>query len=676
MKIASFLLIFLLFAGGLASGQTYLNEDFSSGMMPPAGWSINGMAAQWSVSQSNNAGGVAPEANFTYGTGTDTQLISPFIDLTGLSSVHLVFTHYYDWYTNPAPRVGVATRSGSTGAWHTVWQVTPLGNLGPVQMNLTISNSDVGSPEFQFCFFLSGDMYNLDNWYLDNVILINPLALNGELASISQTPGCFSVPTPVKGVLENIGSATITSAEIDWQLDGGDIHATTLEGLSVPTYGTAAFTCDALMDPPIGMHQLSVWLNSVNGVPEQDHSNDTLSKAVNKVCYSVPRKPLFEEFTSCTCIPCAFFNSTFVPWCSAHENDLAVIKYQMNWPGAGDPYYTAEGGVRRDYYGVTWVPWLECDGKYVNTEMGPVQNAFDQDSSEVSRMSIVATHSFNGHILSVNAAVLPFSNFPGSRLYIAVVEKTTYNNTGSNGENSFDHVMMKMIPDASGTSVNLSDRTPFSFSATVNLSLTHIERWDDLEVEVWVQNGFTKEIYQSAYSVENASLSAENRLNDLLVDGNSINGFSPDKFSYNYSIPAGTTLVPQLQAVPADSTETLIIIPSATVPGTTTIDVFAQNNVAHNQYAVNFLLNTGLEETGMDKLSVYPNPASGIIYIRGAAHAVISLVSASGITLRQVKDFTGDRIDLRGMAKGVYMLKLEIPGKAVVCRKIVVTGNK
>ena len=127
---------------------------------------------------------------------------------------------------------------------------------------------------------------------------------------------------------------------------------------------------------------------------------------------------------------------------------------------------------------------------------------------------------------------------------------------------------------------------------------------------------------------------------------------------------------------PSAATEALIIIPSATVPGTTTIDVFAQNNVAHNQYAVNFLLNTGLEETGMDKLSVYPNPTSGIIFIRGAAHAVISLVSASGITLRQVKDFTGDRIDLRGMAKGVYMLKLEIPGKAVVCRKIVVTGNK
>lgn len=676
MKIAGCIITCFLFLGLFASGQTYLSQDFSSGAMPPAGWSINGMAAQWTVTQSNNANGIAPEANFTYGTGTDTQLISPEIDLTGLTSVHLAFTHFYDWFSNPAPKVGVATRSGSSGAWHTVWQITPLGDLGPSQMDIEITNSDVGSSQFQFCFFLTGNMYNLDNWFLDNVILINPLAINGVLASISQTPVYFSNPTHVKGVLENTGSTVINSAEIDWQLDQGDIHTTELTGLAVPTFGIVEFTCEGLMNPPIGLHKLTVWINSVNGVPDQNHSDDTLSKNVNKVCYSVPRKPLFEEFTSCTCLPCAFFNTSFVPWCDSHENNITLIKYQMNWPGVGDPYYTAEGGIRRDYYGVTWVPWLECDGRFTDTDMGAVQNAYGPDSTEVSRMNIAATHTLNDHNINVNVSVLPFGNFPGSRVYVAVVERTTYNNVGSNGENSFDHVMMKMIPDAAGTQVNLTDRTPFTYTASVDLTETHIERWDDLLVEVWVQNGFTKEIYQSAYSLENGVLNTENQLDNLLVDGSSIPGFSPEILSYTYGVPSGVSLVPEVQAIPKDSTEIVIVIPSATIPGTTTIDVFAQNNVAHNQYAVNFFSVTGLQEPKDAYISVYPNPVSGFVYIRGAEHARISIVSPVGATVKQIKDFTNDRIDLSGLANGVYTLKLEIPGKAVVSRKIAVASVK
>jgi len=99
-----------------------------------------------------------------------------------------------------------------------------------------------------------------------------------------------------------------------------------------------------------------------------------------------------------------------------------------------------------------------------------------------------------------------------------------------------------------------------------------------------------------------------------------------------------------------------LVTPPAAVPGTTTIDVFAQNKVAHNQHAVNFLYTTGLEEPGDANLSVYPNSASVFVYILGAAHAGISLVSPIGVIIRQVKDFSGDRIDLAGLAKVVYLL--------------------
>jgi len=64
----------------------------------------------------------------------------------------------------------------------------------------------------------------------------------------------------------------------------------------------------------------------------------------------------------------------------------------MNWPGAGDPYYTAEGGVRRDFYGVNAVPDLYCNGGAVATTVPDVQAAYDQALTQIGMMDIAATH--------------------------------------------------------------------------------------------------------------------------------------------------------------------------------------------------------------------------------------------------------------------------------------------
>ena len=52
---------------------------------------------------------------------------------------------------------------------------------------------------------------------------------------------------------------------------------------------------------------------------------------------TVPLKPLYEEFTSSTCGPCAFANAILDPLLMANEGTHSLIKYQMNWPGSGDP---------------------------------------------------------------------------------------------------------------------------------------------------------------------------------------------------------------------------------------------------------------------------------------------------------------------------------------------------
>jgi hypothetical protein len=47
---------------------------------------------------------------------------------------------------------------------------------------------------------------------------------------------------------------------------------------------------------------------------------------------------------------------------AANPNEHTNLKYQMSWPGGGDPYFTAEGDTRKTYYTATGVPHLVIDG--------------------------------------------------------------------------------------------------------------------------------------------------------------------------------------------------------------------------------------------------------------------------------------------------------------------------
>ncbi len=672
MKKIYMLLIFASLSW-MTFGQTFVWEAFDAGQMPPTDWTIDGLEAQWSTSNTANAGGAAPEAMFSWTSATSvTRFISPSLDLTGLTSVQLSFKHMYDWYSNPAPLVGVATRSAG-GPWTSVWEITPTGNVGPEQVDMTISNSDVGAADFQFCFYLDGNFYNLDYYYLDNILLFNPLNLDGAMTALT-TPTYIEGPTGVTGTVMNMGVTTITSLDIDWQLDGGPVHSTSFTGLSMATQDTYDFLCTDLVNAPVGEHTLTAWIDKVNGATDDDQSNDTLSKPLIKPSHVVPRKPCFEEFTSSTCPPCATFNlGGFVTWCQTMADDITLVKYQMDWPGAGDPYYTAEGGERRMYYGVGWVPWLVTNGAFVETNMGAVQTAYDQAILQPGLASIAAAHELANHVITVNATVLPFADFTNTVLHIVVFEYMTTGNVGTNGETEFHHVMMKMMPDASGTTQDMFDRNPFTVSETVDLTGTNVEEWDDLGVLVLVQDYVTREVLQSFYSVENGTFADEARLDNILVDGISLPGFDPDVFDYDVEVPGGV-LIPEIEGIPMDPNAIVIVEPALEIPGTTIIDVFAEDLSTQNTYSVNFIFAVGQDENKANAVRVYPNPSAGNIYIHGADHANVSVYSSTGLRVKSIKNFSNTVLNLMDLSDGVYMLRIQKEDGTMIQKKIVIVN--
>ena len=662
----------LLIASLLAfsvSGQTYLSEDFSSGVMPPPGWTIFAFTQQFVCAPSDSAGGVAPECRidgFAY-QGT-LRMMSPLINMTGVSSVTLLFKHKYDKKVSPSPTIGVSTKS--TGAWNTVWQMTPSSDIGPEEIQVTISNSDMNHPYFQLSFFVSGGVGNMQSWYIDDILLMVPANFDAQLSSIT-VPGTITSPHEVGGVLQNLGNTPVTDFNVAYQAYNGLVYDTTYSGLNLGLFESAQFDFGQMWVQPFGSHDIIMWINSVNGLTDDYPSDDTAIKTITYVPNILPRKVTFEEFTSSTCGPCASFNTSFVPWCEAHP-DITLVKYQMNWPGAGDPYYTPEGGIRRNYYGVSYVPDLFYNGTRINTDMNAVQSSYDQGSNLTSYIDIASSFTISGKIIHITTDILPWDNVGDVKVLNIVIEKITTGNVGGNGETSFHHVMMDMIPDALGASVNLEYATPVQLKYDVDLSSTHIEDFNDLLVAVLVQNQASKEMLQSAYGEQDATFSPEARLDMIYLDGVPLEGFDPDTYEYEVILPEGTVFEPYMTVTTMDDGALALVNPAFQVPGTATVDVYAENLNDTKRYQVNYVIYTGVDDKTLPLVQVFPNPVSDILSINGLKDATVRLFSANGNEVMSFTRFSGNSIDVSSLPAGIYIMNINTPEGYVARKKIVV----
>lgn len=223
----------------------------------------------------------------------------------------------------------------------------------------------------------------------------------------------------------------------------------------------------------------------------------------------VQRVVLIEEFSSSTCPPCKTFNNNiFNPFLSnsANQGKFTCVNYRMNWPSSGDPYYTAEAGTRRTFYGVNSVPVCYIDAAKASTSSASsFNNNFSTAYNKPAKAQMRAIHSINGSTpsqatVAVQVTITPSEAISGMSLFIAVVEKLTTGNASTNGEKEFHYVMMKMVPDASGTAVDLAANTPLTVLKESSLRGTHIEEMNDLKVVAWIQSPQSKEIIQSVFS--------------------------------------------------------------------------------------------------------------------------------------------------------------------------------
>ncbi|MBL7149321.1 MAG: carboxypeptidase regulatory-like domain-containing protein, partial [Candidatus Cloacimonetes bacterium] len=202
----------------------YLIEEYFD-TFPPAGWTTTG-GSNWGGNNSSNAGGTAPEARFYWSPSTTAvqRLISLPVNTTGSSALELEFKHSIDHFSGAYDIRLETTSDGIT--WNIV-QSWPAANLPATTENIIIDNDDVGSSTFQLAFVFDGYSWNINYWYVDDVILGG--GQSAQTGTVSGTVTDIITAQPIVGA--DIAGMTVSGADGSYTFD-----------IAIGTYD---FTCTA-----------------------------------------------------------------------------------------------------------------------------------------------------------------------------------------------------------------------------------------------------------------------------------------------------------------------------------------------------------------------------------------------------------------------------------------------
>ncbi|WP_445453603.1 T9SS type A sorting domain-containing protein [Flavobacterium sp. 25HG05S-40] len=516
MKKTTLLLTFLLMSV-LSEAQIIASQNFDAAL----GWTASSTTA-WSRRTTGGAPACSPFAgagmarfySYNLPAGTTARLTSPAITFAG-ASYRVKFKMFRDnAYAGDADNVKLYYNTTNAAGGTLLGTVNRSRSLAPTEtedgwysysMDIPGTISGTG-----FIHFLGTSQYG-NNIFIDEVTIEQIPAMDGELRLLSVNSYVPVGNTTVAGTFKNSGSTTVTSFDANWQVDSGTIYTQSFTGLSIAPGQSYAFNHTNTWATTPGYYSLKLSISNVNNNgADADTTNDIITRPISVYSNTSTRFPLYEKFSSSTCPPCYSFNTnSFNSFLSNREEDFALISYQVNWPGTGDPYYTLETGSRVGYYGISGAPTLLVDSKDgTNNEVTGAFNTtselgvkLNQQMGVPAYFNMTATKTLVGSTMSVQVDVTPFVT--GTyKLYAAVVEKNTYNNADSNGEVEFHNVMMKMMPDASGTTLNLVHDVASTTNLQVDLGSTFVEELSDLEVVVFIQNPSGKAIMQAGYAVD------------------------------------------------------------------------------------------------------------------------------------------------------------------------------
>lgn len=350
----------------------------------------------------------------------------------------------------------------------------------------------------------SMDVYEIDILIIDDIKVHAPSSIDAELLSIN-TPHINDLLLDIDGTIKNVGTEIISSFDVSYNINNGtESSVLTVSGLNLEMNDTYDFTHDAPYSfSETGNYTIEVNISNVNSGGEINIANNALEETIIIGQNNSLNKTLLLEYIGSNDQPIGGgLMDIYATGQSSLYSDIidnpstysksTLISYELE----PDPYETQDCISRENYYNYSSMPTNITNGKQAG---GFYEINVDSLYNTPAFFDITPLYTLEGNILTVWVNIDPFASV-NARCHIAVVEQTTTGNVGVCEATQYYHVLMKMLPDANGTEVNLQDGINSYYSLTYDLSSTNIEDIDDIKVIAFLQDEASKYVYQSAYA--------------------------------------------------------------------------------------------------------------------------------------------------------------------------------
>lgn len=635
-------------------GIVMIDEHFD-GHAIPEGWAAYGLGSgNWSYSNTNYAGIEAGELHLSHNfpntfNGT-ARFSAPALDLTGVNSIIVQFNFYFENELG-THKIGIATSKNGGSTWHNCWQQS-YSTTGKYYVDELLTSSDFNKEDVLVAIFFTGNSEFFHDLYFDDIKII---ALKNNDASIDEINILDKLPMSdnrISFTITNSGHDAINNFEAEYYFNDNEIvtefFETYMESLDTRTF---TFMKKKNLNPD--KNNCIVEITKVNGVPDDDETNNHLQKPVFVGYGSTQRTVMIEHFSSCTCPHCPSADAIMATLTANNPDKFTYVKYEMDWPGLGDPYYTEEGGAMKDYYQVYGIPDLFFDSKDIYYQ-DINQRKFDSLYASHSFADIKGTFTVTGNTVNINVDVISHFDMNGYRLMVSVNEKTTT----QNNRDEFHHVMMKMIPDPYGTAIDLNAKEAKHFEFTQDMSGTFVEEMNDLEVAVWIQKRSTKEIVNSHFMYE--STTAVNPVSNIQIIDNQDRTLSVVWNTPSFGEPTGYDLYINGTKVLSNTSQmSYTFEANENTYYVAEVVAIYNSNVSIKKIA-DLFVPMSVDEVEITDAMIYPNPIDNQLVIISEKINEISIFNVGGqiVFTKKFNSESSVTLDTGSWIAGVYFVKI------------------
>ncbi len=292
-------------------------------------------------------------------------------------------------------------------------------------------------------------------------------------------------------------------------------------------------------------------------------------------------------------------------------HNVAVVEYHTY-----DAYQTTQSEERiYDFYNMYAFPTAIFDGVITdlsNSHTNSVYEAYlphyEERIAIMSDLSIsLSFTNTGGNNYSAHVNVENVNAWTGSAvLQLALTESNIPENW--QGMEDLDFVCRLMLPDANGTALDFTGSNTQEFDFDFALEAGWLA--ENCELTAFVQEIDSKEILQGNKISLAWQPSSDASLSDLTVDDESIEGFDPETYYYEYWVASGTQIPPTVNGMVNHPGATIEITQANAIPGSATIFVTAEDGATQLEYEVAFLMELSNDAT-LSNITIFGESLAG-----------------------------------------------------------------